>query len=128
MSNKDEAFACFKRYKAAVENQKGKKIKCLCSDRGGEYFSNEFDNFCEEHGILHQKTAPYTPQQNDLAERKNRTLTEMINSMMINAKVLLFLWGEALFTACHIHNRITSKKHMYHHTKYGKEESQICHI
>ena len=55
MSNKDEAFACFKLYKAAVENQKGKKIKCLRSDRGGEYFSNEFDNFCEEQAFYIRK-------------------------------------------------------------------------
>ena len=110
LSNKDEAFECFKRYKAEVENQKGRKIKCLRSDRGGEYFSHEFDIFCEEHGVVHQRTAPYTPQQNGLAERKNRTLTEMINSMMINANTPKYLWGEALFTACHIHNRITSMK------------------
>ena len=62
LSNKDEAFECFKRYKAEVENQKGRKIKCIRSDRGGEYFSHEFDTFCEEHGVIHQKTAPYTPQ------------------------------------------------------------------
>lgn len=65
--SKDEAFEFFKRYKAEVENQKEKKIKILCSDRGGEYFSHEFSLFCEEHGIIHQKTAPYTPQQNGLA-------------------------------------------------------------
>lgn len=54
-ANKDEAFDCFKHYKSEVENQKGKKIKCLRSDRGGEYFSNEYDSFCEEHGIIHRK-------------------------------------------------------------------------
>ena len=110
MSNKDEAFECFKRYKAEVENEKGRKIKCLRRDRGGEYFSYEFDIFCEEHGVIHQRTAPYTPQQNGLVERKNRTLTKMINSMMINANTPKYLWGEALFTTCHIHNRITSTK------------------
>ena len=100
----------FKRYKAEVENQKEKKIKILRSDRGGEYFPNEFDSFCGEHGIIHQKTAPYTPQQNGLAERKNRTLTNMINSMLINSNLLNDLWGEALLTACHLHNRIPSMK------------------
>ena len=62
LKNKDEAFSMFKIYKAEVENQLNKKIKVLRSDRGGEYFSNEFSNFCEEHGIIHQCTAPYTPQ------------------------------------------------------------------
>ena len=110
LRNKDEAFDMFKRYKTEVENQKSKKIKVLRSDRGGEYFSTEFSNFCEEHGIIHQQTAPYTPQQNGLAERKNRTLVDMVNSMLLNAKLPLNLWGEALLSACHFHNRITSRK------------------
>ena len=65
MSNKDEAFECFKRYKAEVENQKGRKIKCLRSDRGGEYFSHELIFFVksmvlyikELHPIHHNKMA-----------------------------------------------------------------------
>nr|GEW10112.1 hypothetical protein [Tanacetum cinerariifolium] len=63
-----------------VENQLGKKIKILRSDRGGEYFTREFEIFCEEHGIKHERTSSYTPQQNGLAERKNQTLIEMVNS------------------------------------------------
>jgi transposase InsO family protein len=58
-----------------VENQKERQIKVLRSDRGGEYFSNEFSTFCEENGIIHQMKAPYTPQHNELTERKNRTLS-----------------------------------------------------
>lgn len=69
---------------------------------GGEHFPNEFSRFCEKHGIIHQ--------QNGLAERKNRTLIDIVNSMILNAKLPLNLWGEAMLTACHIHNRITSKK------------------
>ena len=108
LRTKDEAFDKFKIYKAESENQKDKKIKMVRSDRGGEYFSNEFDAFCEEHGIIHQKSAPFTPQQNGLAERKNRIFTDMINSMLLNAKLPNNLWGEALLTSCHVHNRITS--------------------
>ena len=110
LRTKDEAFDMFKKYKTEVENQLERKIKVLRSDRGGEYFSDNFNTFCEEHGIIHQCTAPYTPQQNGLAERKNRTLQEMINCMLNNAKLPLNLWGEALYTACYIHNRIPSKK------------------
>ena len=110
MRNKDQAFDMFKVYKSEVENQKDKKIKVLRSDRGGEYFSMEFSSFCEESGIIHQATAPYTPQQNGLAERKNRTLVEMVNAMLINAKLPTNLWGEALLTACYLHNRIPSRK------------------
>ena len=70
LRTKDEAFDKFKEFKSIVENQKERKIKAIRSDRGGEYFSIEFDNFCEENGIIHQKSAPFTPQQNGLAERK----------------------------------------------------------
>jgi len=67
LRTKDESFQKFKEYKSVVENQKDKKIKIIRSDRGGEYFPREFDQFCEENGLIHQKSAPYTPQQNGLA-------------------------------------------------------------
>ena len=71
MRNKDKSFNMFKRYKIEVENQNDRKIKILRSDRGREYFPNDFSTFCEKHGIIHQSSVPYTPQQNGLAERKN---------------------------------------------------------
>jgi transposase InsO family protein len=110
MKNKDEAFSMFKRYKYEVENKKEKKIKILRTDRGGEYFPHEFSTFSKEHGIMHQKSAPYTPQQNGLAERKNRTLVDMVNCMILSAKLHFNLWVEALLTACHVHNRVSSIK------------------
>jgi transposase InsO family protein len=110
MKNKDEAFSMFKRYKYEVENKKEKKIKTLRTDRGREYFPHEFSTFCEEHGIVHQKFAPYTPQQNGLAERKNRTLVDMVNCMILSAKLHFNLWGEALLTACHVYNKVSSIK------------------
>ena len=85
--NKDESFDMFKRYKTEVENQKDRKIKILRSDRGGKYFPNDFSKFCEEYGIIHQSSTPYTPQENGLAERKNRTLVDMVNAMILSAKL-----------------------------------------
>ena len=85
MKHKEEVFGMFKTYKALVENQLNKKIKILRSDRGGEYFPSEFSKFCEESGIVHQTSAPYTPQQNGLAKRKNRTLEDMVNSMLVSS-------------------------------------------
>ncbi|CAL9018648.1 unnamed protein product [Prunus brigantina] len=71
INSKDEALNMFKTYKAEVENQLERKIKALRSDRGGEYESIAFSKFCAQHGIVHQTTAPYTPQQNGVVERKN---------------------------------------------------------
>ena len=110
MRIKDQAFDMFKCYKTLVENQLENKIKTLRSDQGGEYFPIEFTVFCEENGLIHQTSTPYTPQQNGMAKRKNRTLVDMIKAMLMHAKQPKNLWGEALLTACHVHNRISSKK------------------
>ena len=109
LHSKDEALNSFKTYKAEVENQLEKKIKVIRSDRGGEYESAAFSDFCAQYGIVHQTTAPYTPQQNGVAERKNRTLKEMINSMLNSSGLPHNLWGEALLTANFILNIIPFK-------------------
>jgi transposase InsO family protein len=72
LKTNDEALNCFKTYKAKVENQLEKKIKRFMSDHSGEYFSNEFDLFCVEHGVIHERMPPYSSQSNGVAERKNR--------------------------------------------------------
>ena len=87
---KDEALEYFKIYKTEVENQLERKIKRLRSDRGGEYFPKIFDELCEEHGIIHERTPPYSLESNGVAERKNRTLTKIVNAMHVryNGSVL----------------------------------------
>nr|CAE02382.2 OSJNBb0080H08.8 [Oryza sativa Japonica Group] len=109
LKTKDEALHYFKIYKAEVENQLERKIKRLRSDKGGEYFSNEFTSFCEEFGIIHERTPPYSPQSNGVAERMNRTLTKMVNAMLDTAGLSNEWWGEAIFTACHVLNKIPVK-------------------
>ena len=81
LKTKDEALHYFKIYKAKVENQLERKVKRLRSDSGGEYFSSEFSDFCIEHEI-HERTPPYSPQSNGIAETKNHTLTELVNAML----------------------------------------------
>ena len=93
LKSKDEALTLFKNYKAKAENQLDRKIKRLRSDRGGEYFSNEFDLFCVEHSIIHERTRPYSPQSNGVAERKNRTLTDMVNTMLDTSGLSKIWWG-----------------------------------
>ena len=78
ISHKHEALSCFKSYISLVENQLDRKIKVLRTDRGGEYQSTSFKELCDEKGIVHQLTMPYTPQQNGVAERRNMTLMEMV--------------------------------------------------
>ncbi|GKA96465.1 pol polyprotein [Tanacetum coccineum] len=77
LKSKDEAIDKYVLYKNEVENQLGKKIKVVRSDKGGEYVS-PFAEICAQHGIRHEFTTPYSPQQNGIAERKNRTLKEMV--------------------------------------------------
>jgi transposase InsO family protein len=93
LKTKDVALNCFKTYKAEVENQLEKKIKYFRSDRDGEYFSNEFNLFCAEHGIIHERTPPYSPQSNEVTERKNHTLTNLVNSMLDTAGLSKAWWG-----------------------------------
>jgi len=99
LNTKDEALYYFKAYKAEVENQLERKIKHLRSDRGGEYFSNDFDEFCVEHAIIHKRTLSFSPQSNGIDERKNHTLIEFVNAMLNTMGLSKEWWGEAILTA-----------------------------
>ena len=109
LNSKDEVVDAFKQYKNEVENQLNLKIKMIQSDRGGEYES-PFAEICLEYSIIHQTTAPYTPQSNGFAERKNRTLKEMMNALMIKSGSPRNLWGEAILTAILILKRVPDLK------------------
>ncbi|GKA67031.1 retrovirus-related pol polyprotein from transposon TNT 1-94, partial [Tanacetum coccineum] len=108
LKSKDEAIDKFVLYKTEVENQLGKKIKVVRSDRGGEYVA-PFAELCAKHGIRHEFTAPYSPQQNGIAERKNRTLKEMVTAMLISSGMSQDMWGEAILTATYLLNKIPRK-------------------
>ena len=90
---KSKAVEKFKEFKLEVENQLGRSIKSLNNDRGGEY--EAFDQFCKEMGIRHIYTMPYKPQQNGIAERRNRTLMDMMRSMIMLIFKLFF--GKKLY-------------------------------
>lgn len=77
LKNKSDIFSEFKIFKYRVERETDRKIKILRTDNGGEYINGEFDRFLESEGIRRHLTVPYTPQQNGVAERANRTLVEM---------------------------------------------------
>ncbi|GKC60616.1 zinc finger, CCHC-type containing protein [Tanacetum coccineum] len=106
---KDEALDKFRIYKTEVELQQNDLIKTLRTNIGGEYYDPVF---FQSVGITHETTAPYTPQQNGVAERKNRALKEMVNSMLSYSGLSKGLWGEAMLTACNLLNRVPNKRNI----------------
>ncbi|KAL0383157.1 UNVERIFIED_CONTAM: Retrovirus-related Pol polyprotein from transposon TNT 1-94 [Sesamum calycinum] len=88
LSKDDEATEMFLKFKVEVENQLEKKIKRLRPNRGGEYKTKFLKEFCEINGTIHEMSATYTPQQNGIAERKNRTLKEMMNAMLLSSETI----------------------------------------
>ena len=106
---KSEAFEKFKEFRAEVENQLGKRIKAIRSNRGGEYLLGDFKDYLTQNGIVSQLTVPGTPQQNGVAERRNRTLLEMVRSMISYSTLSVSFWGYALKTVMHILNLVPSK-------------------
>jgi len=105
LHNKSGAIQAFKKFKALVERQTGRKIKSLQSDNGREFCNDDFDKFLREKGITRRLTTPYTPQSNGIAERKNRTLMEMARCMMMQSKLPVSFWAEAVATPNYIRNR-----------------------
>lgn len=108
LRHKNEALKYFKIYKAHVENQTKKTIKVLRSDNGLEFCNKEFDDFLNNAGVIHQKTNPYTPQQNGLCERFNRTIVEKARCLLFDANLGKEFWGEATNTAVYLQNRIVA--------------------
>ena len=91
LKNKIDAFEKFQEFLKEVENQFGKKIKRFRSDRGREYESIGFNSYIQSLGIIHETTPPYSPTSNGVAERKNRTLIELTNAMLIESGASLTL-------------------------------------
>lgn len=105
---KSEALSYFKEFKSIVENQQNKKIKILRTDNGREYCSNDFEDFLKSGGIVHQKTNNYTPEQNGLSERSNRTIVERARCLLFEAELEKKFWAEAANTAVYLRNRCTA--------------------
>lgn len=137
MKSKTEVLETFKKFKNVVENHTGKKIqslvggydkkklvpveanakvKTLRSDNGKEYLSHDFVNFCKANGIVQQLTNIYTPQQNGVAERMNRTLTEKARCLLFDAGLPKTYWAEAVNMSAFIINKsvktVATTKHL----------------
>ena len=120
LKKKSEAFTKFKEFKKAAENESNLKIKALWADRGGEYLSDKFKYYLKQHGIPCESTAAYSPQQNGVAERLNRTLVEAARLMLTQA-CLPNIWAEAVAAETYLRNRMVTSAiklgktiHVYH--------------
>ena len=106
---KSEVFDVFKNFHDLVHTQFSSKIKILRSDNGSEYMSHKMSQFLNGNGIIHQTSCVGTPQQNGIAERKNRDLLEKTRAMMFYANVPKRFWSQAVLTATYIINRLPSR-------------------
>ena len=118
LNNKNEALAAFKVFKSEVEKQCRKHIKIVRPDRGGEYYgkytengqvSSQFARFLQEHGIVAQYRLLGSQDQNGVAKRRNRTLLDMVRSMLDSSKLPKILWIKALKTSVYILNQVPTK-------------------
>nr|GEW82899.1 ribonuclease H-like domain, reverse transcriptase, RNA-dependent DNA polymerase [Tanacetum cinerariifolium] len=109
LNTKDQAFETFKEFKKSIENKLRTTLKMLRMDRGGEFTSNEFTQFCKENGIARQLTAPYSPQQNGAVERRNRTIMSTTRCMMKATNMPQNFWAETVRHAIYILNSVPTK-------------------
>jgi len=108
LKNKSDAFGKFKEWHTLIENQIETKLKVLRTNNGLKFVSEQFNEFCRKGGIKRHRTVTYTPQQNGLAERMNRTLLECVRCMLLGAGLSKSFWGETVSTATYLINRCPS--------------------
>ena len=94
---------------AMAENEGKCRLRAFRSDRGGEFNSIEFRGYCEQLGIKHYTTTPYSPQQNGVVERRNQTVVEMARCLLKSMAVLSYFWAEAVKTAVYLLNRAPTR-------------------
>ena len=111
LKSKDGVLTAFQSYRARAEKSSGREIKALRSDGGGEYLNREFKKYLSEAGIQHIVSPPYTPSQNGLAERMNRTIMENARCILEDSQLGKEFWGYAVLTVGHVHNRLPSRSH-----------------
>ena len=105
LGTKDETTVMLKNLFTQLANIHNRKIKRIQSDNGTEFKNQTLEAYCQEHGIEHQYSVPYVPQQNGVAERKNMTLIEATRTMLADSQLPDIFWAEAVNTACYVLNR-----------------------
>ncbi|GJR29809.1 putative ribonuclease H-like domain-containing protein [Tanacetum coccineum] len=117
LATKDETSGILKSFITGVENLIDQRVKVIRCDNGTEFKNKEMNQFCERKGIKREFSVARTPQQNGVAERKNRTLIEAARIMLANSKLPTTFWAEAVNTAYYVHNRVLVTK-PYNQTPY----------
>ncbi|GJY32556.1 putative ribonuclease H-like domain-containing protein [Tanacetum coccineum] len=106
LTTKDETSEILKNFIKEIENLVDLKVKIIRSDNGTEFKNKVMDDFCREKGIKREYSVARTPQQNSVAERRNRTLIEAARTMLADSKLPTTFWAEAVSTACYVQNRV----------------------
>ncbi|GJW28823.1 putative ribonuclease H-like domain-containing protein [Tanacetum coccineum] len=106
LGTKDETFYILRDFITFVENQLTKKVKAIRCDNGTEFKNSNLIELCGSKGIKRDYSVARTPQQNGVAERKNRTLIEAARTMLADSKLPTMFWTEAVSTACYVLNRV----------------------
>ena len=109
LTSKTESAEAVKKFKARAEEESGKKLRVLRTDRGGEFTSVEFAAYCADQGGVRHHTALYTPQQNGVLERRNQTVVSMARSVMKAKKMPAEFWEEVVITVMFLLNRAPTK-------------------
>jgi transposase InsO family protein len=127
LQDKSEAQRVIKKFIRRAQNEFELKIKNIRSDNGSEFRNLNVEEYLDEEGIKHELSASYTPQQNGIVERKNRTLIEMARTMLDEYKTPDSFWAEAINMACHTVNRLYLQKYLARlHMRFSPVTSQRC--
>lgn len=110
LKHKSNVYECFQKYERMVVNKFNQTKKVLRSDNGGEYLNKEMQNYILKRGIILETTASYTPEQNGMSERDNRTIVERTRTILHAKDLSLALWAKALNTSVYTLNRTESSK------------------
>ncbi|XP_070014264.1 uncharacterized protein [Nicotiana sylvestris] len=102
LKNKDETVEVFVAFVKKIQVKMESRVACIRSDHGIEFDNVKFDKFCNDNGITHHFSAPRTPQQNGVVERKNKTLEEMARTMLIDSGIAKNFWAEVVNSACYL--------------------------
>nr|GFB85641.1 ribonuclease H-like domain-containing protein [Tanacetum cinerariifolium] len=110
LKSKDETSGILKKFITEIKNLKDLKVKIIMCNNGGEFKNKEMNDFCSQKRIKKEFSNARTPQQNGVAERRNRTLTEVARTMLADAKLPVTFWAEAVNNACYVQNSVLVNK------------------